>query len=155
MAVYTDWAVGDLVTADNLNTNLVEERLGTTTITTDSAAFTTTETSLASVVTNVTAGQIYKVMFSVCISSSVAADTVNVRIREDSLLGTQLISACVATPTVNAAGFYFLIYAEFTASVTGAKTVVGSAQRNSGTGNINARHSTSRIGYLTVERVMD
>lgn len=156
MPVYTDWTVGQRVTADALNANLIEERDGVTPIIADSSTWGATEASITTVVATLESGDKYKIWFTGRISTDVAADASNLRIREDNLTGTQLQLHQVYLPTTTGNGWGTYFYAEYTAVSSASKTFALTAQRSIGTGTAHRiRAATNAPGYLAVERVMD
>lgn len=157
MAVYTDWTVGRLVTADRLNDNLVEEREDTTSITSDSTTWNGTEAATGNTVTSdLVDGLRYKIWFIGRISSDVAADTACIRIREDNLAGTQLNMGFVTMTTTSGNGWSIVVHAEYTAVATAAKTFALTGQRTIGAGTAHrVRGTATGPGYLVCEKVMD
>lgn len=106
--------------------------------TSSSGNFTTTEGVVDSVTAALVAGRKYEVTWATAVLSSVAADTAFVRLREDSLAGTQMNIMRISIPATGGAGSRFpaRITAPYTATTTGNKTFVGTLVRASGTGNI-------------------
>lgn len=159
MAVYTDWTVGKLVTADALNTNLVEERDQATIITADSSVWDDTpEVSASTVTATLVSGQLYKIWFMGRVSTDVAGDYTGLRIREDAgVAGTQLqFSGNISLPTTTANGFPFYFYAQYTAVSSAAKTFTLTGARQTGTGVAHRiRGSATAPGYFVCEKVMD
>jgi hypothetical protein len=80
-------------------------------------------------------GRTYRVRFVGTLQSSVASDSGNVRLREDSVAGTQINLVRVALSESNA-GFLAMVEGEYTAVSTGNKTFVATGVRNTGTGNL-------------------
>jgi hypothetical protein len=97
----------------------------------------------------------YKIWFEGRISTDVANDTAGLRIREDSVSGTQLQFANHHIPTTTGNGFTKTITATYTATATASKTFVLTGQRTAGTGVAHRiRGSASSPGYLVVERIV-
>lgn len=134
-----------------ITNEVIATRVATATTTADSSTF-TAETQVATVTAYLVSGRTYAVeVKNTRWSSSVAADTAAVRLREDSVSGTQMNAMVVGIPTTTTSGFGAgLVYAEFTAGVTGNKTFSLTGSRNSGTGNIQLRASATAPTYLTV-----
>lgn len=147
--------------ADDVNTVIAgmqpaQKRIATTKAEVDSATFTTTEVVIDSVTASLVIGKIYKVRWVVSFQSSVADDMVNVRIREDTVLGTEMQSRRVLSAIATAgAGFDGSVEAEYTAVATGSKTFVGTGDRSTGTGNITAEGAAIRPRFLYVDYIRD
>jgi hypothetical protein len=129
------------------------ERIATTIATSDSANFTTTETEVQSVVAPVVIGRIYRVMFHGSFASSVAGDALFVRIREDSLTGTQLQSTAFTIDTTTSVGWKCTLIAEYTADATEDKTFKLTAIRAGGTGNCRIEAEADHPAYLYVDYI--
>lgn len=158
MPVYTDWTVGRLVTADGLNANHVEEREEASAITSDSSTWDDTpEVSAMTVTSDLVSGDLYKIWFMGRVSTDVAGDYTGLRIREDSISGTQLqFSGNIYLPTTTGNGFPQYLYAQYTAVATAAKTFVLTGARQAGTGTAHRiRAASSSPAYFVCERVMD
>lgn len=156
MPVYTDWAVGDLVTADALNTNLVEERDGTQTLVADSTTYGVTETVIATVTITAVSGLVYKVEFKGKLSTDVALDASNLRIREDNLTGTLFGFNQIYLPTTTANGWAAAVYGEYTAVATGSKTFVMTGQKSIGAGTAHRiRAAATTPCFFIAEKVMN
>jgi hypothetical protein len=84
--------------------------------------------------------------------TTVAADSVRLRLREDSLTGTALQSTRFYLVFANAA-FGCAVYGEYTAASTGNKTFAGTGERASGTGNHTRQAATTNPAYLMVELI--
>lgn len=111
------------------------ERITTATETADSSTF-TSETQIGSITAPLVSGRTYRVRCNASVGSSVNADTVLVRIREDNTSGTQIHLNTGAIYTTGNIPRVIPLEAEYTAVSTGNKTFVVTAQRLSGTGNI-------------------
>lgn len=100
------------------------------------AGITTTETVTDTLVATLVAGLRYKVTLDCAYLSTVAADVVLPRIREDNVAGTILqgYRTCPLNPANAAVGFHIEAY--YTATVSGSKTFVGTCIRSAGTGSI-------------------
>jgi hypothetical protein len=132
------------------------ERIATDIDVADTSTFTTTETTCSSVVAALVINRTYRIRFVANFQSSVSGDTVNMRIREDSTIGTQL-QGCRVHSVILTAGFGFQanIEAEYTAVATGNKTFVGTGERSSGTGNITCEGAATAPRYLYVDYIRD
>lgn len=128
-------------------------RVGTTINTTGSGTFTTTETTVESVTFSAIAGVQYEILYAAALwKSSVSADVVSVRCREDSSTGTQLIG--IDFDAVIANHYYSpVVRALWTASSTVSKTIVITGQRKSGTGNISRDAGATNPAITTVTSV--
>jgi hypothetical protein len=139
-------AAGERVRASKLS-----PRIGTTVATASTGTF-TAETLCDSITVPLIDGQVYKIVWATLMQSSVAADNARVRIREDSITGTQLQVFRIGLP-VSGTGFPAFVYAEYTAAATGSKTFVGTGERASGTGNISRVASATSPTYLFVDLI--
>lgn len=116
------------------------ELVGTSTATANSGTFTTTETVVMTTVASVVQGRTYRVWFYGALSSSVAADAIACRIREDGVAGTELqLRLHVVQSGSGTSGVPTPLEGRYVADVTEAKTFVVTGQRASGSGNINLR----------------
>ncbi|MFE9955827.1 hypothetical protein [Micromonospora sp. NPDC005299] len=131
------------------------ERIGVTTRTSDSAAFTTTEVVIDSITVSLVQGRTYKIRWTVAWVSTVANDTVFSRIRENNVTGTQLQILRINIPTTGGLGTRWdgTVEAEYTAVASGNKTFVGTGTRATGTGNIVADADATFPIRLYVEYV--
>jgi hypothetical protein len=118
--------------------------------TTNSATFTTTATTVLEIDgLNMIPGALYSLYAYLRVSSTVSGDTVLGRIKPDSSLGTDIQVNQLYVPTLSASGWFFDLYAEYTATAADtAKTFVVTLERSSGTGSIALRASTTGPGYL-------
>lgn len=105
------------------------------TSTSSSSGFTTTETVVDTLVVSLAAGKRYRLIWDSSFLSTVAADVVLHRIREDSVSGTGLQAYRIPLTAANVS-FAAHLEAWFTATVSGEKTFVVTAVRSSGTGTI-------------------
>jgi len=131
------------------------ERIATQIDTADSSGFGTTETVVSTVTAALVTGRTYRVSFRSAFQSDVAADTVNARIREDNVTGTQMqLRRCYSHIATAGAGFPGDLEAEYVAVATGNKTFVATGQRSSGTGvAIVAEGSATAPRYLYVDYI--
>lgn len=132
----------------------VSNRMATTIRTTDSSAV-SAETQIDTVTASLVSGRIYKVTWDIAYTSSVAADSMFARIREDSVSGTQLTLRRGDIRLTNGAGSGWSLHleAEYTAVSTGNKTFSGTIARASGTGNVNVVAAATLPAYLYVDYV--
>lgn len=123
--------------------------------TTNSGNITTTEAVIDSVTAALVAGRKYRVVWTPGVLSSTAADTAFVRLREDSLTGTQMNILRVSLPATGGAGSRFpaTIEAPYVAAATGSKTFVGTLVRASGAGNITVQAASTYPVELYVEYI--
>lgn len=125
-------------------------RIGTTIATADTGTF-TAETVIDSVTVALITGKVYRVRWVASMQSDVAGDTVNARIREDNLTGTQLVVRREHSSVASAgSGPDTSVEAEYTAVATGDKTFVSTGARSTGTGNITCEGAaaTPRLLYV-------
>ena len=129
------------------------ERIATTVETSDSTTFTTAETQVSSVTAPVVSGRIYRVRFAGGWQSTVADDTVSVRIREDTSSGTQLLLRVVDVFRTGSFTAAPALEVEYTADATEDKVFVLTAQRLTGSGTINLDAAASGPSYLYVDYI--
>lgn len=125
------------------------EEIAVATETSDSSTFTTTETAIGSVTASLISGVTYTIAAQVPLSSTVAGDDVDVRIREDNVSGTEMALTTVdivstTTPTVA------VLNARYTAGSTGSKTFVATGDRVGGSGNIRREAASTRPQIIRV-----
>lgn len=144
-------ASGDPISAADVNV-----RIATTARTSDTSTVTTTETVADTVVASLVSGRKYRVKWIAGYNSSVAADTVFLRLREDSVSGTQMAIFRGYSHLSNGGGsrWVAVFEAEYTASSTAAKTFVGTYVRASGTGNVSINAGATYPTLLYVERIV-
>lgn len=130
-----------------------QQRVNQSIRTTSTGTFTTTETSIDSVSASLVTGRIYKVYWFGRIQSSVADGYVRLRIREDSVAGTQIQLGQIATNIAASQSFTTVLEVEFTAVSTASKTFHVTAVRQSGTGNISSVGATDTPNYLYVDYI--
>lgn len=140
-------AAGQIIDVDD-----VLGRVDTTERTANVGTFTTTETQIDTVTVSLVSGRTYGVWLYGTFQTTVANDSVNAAIREDSTSGTRMTVARVYLPILGV-GFGFALYAEYTAGSTGDKTFVGTGQRQSGTGSITAAAAATQKAYIYVDYV--
>jgi hypothetical protein len=130
------------------------ERIATQIDTADTSTFTTTETVVSTVTAALVNGRIYRVRFVGTMQSDVTDDTINSRLREDNVSGTQLQLRRAQSPTSSAgSGVGMDVEAEYTAVATGNKTFVATGTRSTGTGNITCEGSATQPRYLYVDYI--
>jgi hypothetical protein len=142
---------GNAVTAFDMNT-----WVGIAQLTADSATWGATESaaSLLSVTFQEVIGQEYKITLSTNVGTDVANDCALIRVRADTVTGTQLLGPQVFMPTTSVNGFGLHMTGKYTGSVAGIKTLVITGQRNSGTGVAHRiRAAGSRPTFFAVERL--
>lgn len=132
-------------------------RINTTIFTGDSSTWGGTESgAVMSLTFAAVAGAKYKIIFEGRISTDVAADASVMRIREDNATGNVLQFSQIYLPTTSANAWPGHLYAEWTASVTGNKTVVMTGQRLIGTGTAHRiRASGQAPAYFFADRIPD
>lgn len=151
----TQWLAGQDITVDRLNDNHPRSIMYTG-ITANTATTTTTETTAITTSTfTMRNNRAFRVTAKALIQSSVAADTMTIRIRRTNtsgatILDTQRIYAAVASANT-------LCYAQniFT-NTTGSDitdVLVLDYLRASGTGNVLVAASASQVAYIEVEDI--
>lgn len=146
-------AAGAKIRAATLDA-LLNPRIATTTETTDSGTITSTETTVISVTGALVSGRTYRVRTVVGVMSSVAADNITVRLREDSSSGTLLNYDEVDIDRTSATGnFKAVLEAEYTAGSSGNKTFVATVQQATGTGNCRMEAGTDHPSYLYIDYI--
>lgn len=147
-----------MATGDPITFPDVAVRVGTATLTTNSATWTTVESgALITVTANLVNGFNYRILLTTTVVSTVGAltEAAFMRIREDNATGTQDTGANVSIPNTNGFGYPAVLIAEYTAIATGAKTWVATGSRITGaTGTQGIVCSTSRPTLLTVDRIV-
>lgn len=121
-----------------------------TTRTTSSGTF-TAETVADSVTASLVTGYLYRVRWVGQISSSVADGYSRMRIREDSISGTELQTRQMPTTIAASQSITAIMEAFYTAVANGSKTFVATCARQAGTGNLTAAASATAPVYLYVE----
>lgn len=127
------------------------QRIATEEIVSNSANITsTTHVQVASIVAGLITGRTYRVTAVMKADSSVAEDTSDVRLREDSTAGTEmdLIRVDIKDATGRWRG---RLEAEYTAVADGDKTFVLTMNRATGTGNVILIASATVPSYLYVD----
>lgn len=132
----------------------VQTRIVTDTQTTDSANYTTTETTVQTVTAALVAGRVYKIVAQSRASSSTGTDTIVARLREDTSTGTELQSYFVDVSGSTTIGAAVVMEALYTAVGTGNKTFVLTGVRSVGAGNCRLEASPLRPSYLYVDRIL-
>lgn len=146
-------AAGSKIRAATLDA-LLNPRVATTTETADSATTTTTEITVISVTAALVTGRTYRVYASVGLMSTVAADNITTRIREDSATGTTLNYDEIDIDRTSATGNYkAILEAEYTAVASGNKTFVFTIARATGTGDCRMEAGTDHPSYLYVDYI--
>lgn len=128
------------------------ERIATTVRTVNVGTF-TAETSIDTVTAALVTGRIYVIRWAGALFSSVADGSARGRIREDSLVGTQLQLRQIVTNTIASQAFPLAMEVEFTAVSTGNKTFAATCQRQTGTGNITCTAASDTPTYFYVDYV--
>lgn len=142
-----------MAAGDQVPWSYIATRVATTTVTADSATFTTTETSVATVTASLISGLVYRVSCTAPLSSTVAADLVLLRIREDTTAGTQIQAVNICPPTTSTVGFPGTVITEYTAVSTASKTFVLTGVRVTGTGTYQLRAGASRPTIFTIDLI--
>lgn len=149
-------AAGGLVLAADMN-NALTKRIGSTSLTANSATFTTVVV-IASVTVNLVSGMTYALKWEGRFSTTVASPTTElilVRIKLGATTaGTDLNVTQSSLATNSASGFGVDLYAEYTAPSTGSVTFSVTAERTTSpaaTGNYALRSSATGPAYFVVD----
>lgn len=126
-------------------------RLATTVRTSNTSSF-TAETVIDTVVATLVNGATYRVTWYVDGASTAVNDRIRFRIREDNLAGTQRALMHVTTDAATV-DFPARLECEYTAVADGAKTFVGTAIRQAGTGTIACNANANESHYLYVDYI--
>lgn len=141
-----------MASGDKLANFQIQTRLSTTLLTANGATTVATEIVVATVTASLTTGRKYKIVSKNRGGSTVANDTILMRIREDSLVGTEMDVGRIFCPDLDGAAHGpCYLEAEYTAVSTAVKSFVLCASRRTGTGNINLRAGATSPGMLYVE----
>jgi hypothetical protein len=126
-------------------------RVATSIVTSSSSTFTAL-TSVMSVTASLKANVTYKVTAFSHFASTVANDTVTVRLRQDTISGTDLnLDPNVLITSTGGVSSY--VEAEYTPTIDVTKTFVLGAQRATGAGNITLTANSNFPSYLYVDYV--
>jgi hypothetical protein len=129
------------------------ERIATTTRSSNSSGITTTETVVDSVTASLVEGRTYKIRWFGQVFSSVADGYTRLRIREDSVSGTEVDQRQRSTDIAANQAFPVILEGEYIAVATGSKTFVATLVRQAGTGTVTAQAGSANPTRLTVEYV--
>lgn len=120
----------------------------------DSGTFTTTETQVQTITASLENGRTYLVVGDGAMGTTVADSRGVVRIREDTVAGTQLMERSCdlsAASATTGAGMPYYVTARYThAAASGDKTFSLTMQRGNGTGVLRQEANTDRPCWLTV-----
>ena len=139
-----------MAAGDPIPWSYIATRVATAPITADSSTFTTTQVTLITATPTLDIGRTYGIWVYFRMSSSVAADVAICRIREDSTTGTELSQGQFYIATNSASGFGFSIYGEYTAVASAVKTLVFTAVRAAGSGNLTLKGAAVAPSKMTV-----
>lgn len=124
------------------------EEIGSASASSDSSNF-TAETAVVTVTVTLVNGCSYLIDAMFALASSVAADIVDGRIREDSASGVEM-QFSRQTVDSTAQGQTFRLAAQYTATASGSKTFAITGARSSGSGNIRLEASSTRPSFIRV-----
>jgi hypothetical protein len=142
-----------VASGDPVPWSYIAQRIATVELVANSAGFTTAEVQIATLTAFLTVGQRYKLMYVGYVNSTVAADSVSIRLREDSLTGTQFVQYTLPLPNAGGTGVLVILYGEYVAVASGNKTFVVGGIRTSGTGTGAAQAGTARKSYFTLDLI--
>lgn len=111
------------------------ELIASSSVTADSANFTTTETVVMTVTAPVVTGRTYSIWGFPSFQSSVADDFVRAAIRQDNASGTRMDLSDIAILTTTGTIWTASLFALYTADATEEKTFVVTGDRIGGTGD--------------------
>jgi hypothetical protein len=122
------------------------ERIGKTTVTSDSATFNTTETVILTLVFPTVAGRTYEIWAWVTISSTVDNDDVRLILRQDSVSGAimQESNFELTHDLQSTRGEPETLVVDYVADATENKTIVVTGTRASGSGEIRLEASSNK-----------
>lgn len=149
-------AAGDNLTASRLAKANGTRVASMTPRTSDSSGVTTSETLADTVTADLVTGRKYRVRWVGGVTSTVAADTLFLRLREGSGTGgTQMQLSRVSVPNTSGAGSRFgeTLEAEFTAVATASKTFSLTYHRASGSGTVSLPSTGTLPTYFYVDYV--
>lgn len=130
------------------------ERIATATEAADSSGITTTETAIATVVAPVVAGRTYGIGLMMYVGTDTAGQSVLIKVRSGSTVGTEIGGAQFKTASDSAVGDPVKLEWEHTAAATGDLTLVATLVRNGGAGTVRREAASTRplilsVNYLT------
>jgi hypothetical protein len=130
------------------------ERIATAKATSSSGAIGTTETVVQTIVAPVVAGRIYKITWDGRVQSTVNADDIAYKIREDSVSGTVLqdVAADIAISTRTWRAHF---ETEYEADTTEDKTFVVTLDRLAGSGDITMFATSTQPCFLYCDYIRD
>jgi hypothetical protein len=149
------WLAGNKGTAQRLNDNSFFT-LTYASIAANATAGTTTElVAITTASVTMRNGRAYRMTFKGLVQSSIAADTVTVRIRKTNISGTvYLDSMRIYIPVAAAnAPIYFSNICTNTSGADVTAVLVGTYIRASGTGNVLVAASATHVAFVHVEDV--
>lgn len=129
------------------------ERIETAIITSDSPTFTTSETVVAILTVDVLADVTYRVRFAGGFGSTVANDSIRVRLRENALAGPQMCVGELHIPVVSGLMFPITLEAQYTAPIDDVVSFIVTGVRVEGTGNCRLIGASTAPSFLYVEVV--
>ncbi|WP_328850252.1 hypothetical protein OG994_16600 [Micromonospora globbae] len=141
-------SVNDLITSGRVSGS----RIATQLVTGDSGSVTTTETSIGSITAPLVAGRIYRIRYVTRVGTTASGDRAFVRIREDTVSGSELVGDSWYLVNPGAAGTPCSMEGEYTAPATGNKTFHLTLQRDVGTGTLR-REGSFMPTYIYVDYI--
>jgi hypothetical protein len=149
------WQPGQKITAQRLIDN-TPHTISYTSLTANTSTVTTTETvGFTSASVTFETGRAYRITLKCLAQSSIAADTVTVRVRKTNTSGTAYIDQVrVSIPAAGAnAPVYFQNICTNSTSADVTAALVATYVRASGTGNALIAASTGNVAYMEVEDI--
>jgi hypothetical protein len=140
-------------TLTTINTLPVTLQSGYSESTSPTSTFTTTETQTDTVTFSYKANKVYKLIWSAPFQSSVSGDIIQYGLREDTSGGARLGTSRVTLPTGTIDHRITFIYYWTAPNSNSTKTIVATAVRTGGTGNVFRNGTATQKSFLAVELV--
>lgn len=130
-----------------------QQRINQSVRTTPSGSIVGVETSVDSVAGTLVTGRTYKISWYGRVQSTIADGYARLRIREDSVSGTQLQLSQSPTNIAANQSFIAAIEAEYTAVANGSKTFHVTCIRQTGTGNVSVFGAADTPVYMYIDYI--
>jgi hypothetical protein len=139
-------AVAALLNADFIR------RVGTNSSNVPTTSIAGTEVSMQAAGATLVTGRRYLIRWIGRLQQSLGTDVFVIRLREDSVAGTQLMIAVVTVDT-SPTGKLHILEAEYTAVADGAKTFFATAIRSAGSNTLTSHAAANAPKRLTIDQV--
>lgn len=130
----------------------IVKHVGSAIATTNSAGFTTVETTTDTITVALVSGKLYEVRFVGTFNTTVASDKVTARLYDTNTSGTKLYDTTQVIPNTTSQ-ITIVMEAEFTAPATANRTFIVTALRFSGTGTLTRVGAATLPSRLSVKRI--